>query len=87
MSDTAHFKVFCLERYKCKHNLSGDEAFRIFKEHDVLDYLSSFYDVLHTFGERYIVQDIEEFIENDCRRHFDNKRETNPVRPERTLCP
>ena len=62
MNDTAHFKVFCLERYKSKHHLRGDEAYRLFKEYDVLGYLDSFYDVLHTFGERYIIQDIEEFI-------------------------
>ena len=62
MNDTAHFKVFCLERYKIKHHMKGDEAFRLFKEYDVLDYLGSFYDVLHTFGERYIIHDIEEFI-------------------------
>ena len=62
MSDTAHFKVFCLERYKSKHNLKGDEAFRLFKEYGVLDYLGAFYDVLHTFGEQYIVSDIDEFI-------------------------
>ena len=62
MSDTAHFKVFCLERYKSKHHLRGDEAFNLFKEYEVLNYLDSFYDVLHTFGERYIVLDIEEFI-------------------------
>ena len=62
MSDTAHFKVFCLERYKSVHNMKGNEAFRLFKEYGVLDYLGSFYDVLHSFGDRYIVADIDEFI-------------------------
>ena len=62
MSNTAHFKVFCLERYKSEHRLTGNEAFRLFKEYGVLDYLSSFYDVLHTFGEKYIVLDIDEYI-------------------------
>ena len=62
MSDTAHFKVFCLERYKSEHRMKGDEAFRLFKEYGVLDYLSSFYDVLHSFGDKYIVADIDEFI-------------------------
>ena len=62
MSDTAHFKVFCLERYKSEHKMKGDEAFRVFKEYGVLDYLTSFYDVLHSFGEKYIVADIDEFI-------------------------
>jgi len=63
MSDTAHFKVFCLERYKSEHNMNGKEAFRLFKEYGVLDYLGSFYDVLHTVGDKYIVQDIDLFIE------------------------
>ena len=62
MSDTAHFKVFCLERYKSEHNMKGKEAFHLFKEYGVLDYLASFYDVLHTFGDKYIVQDIDLFI-------------------------
>jgi hypothetical protein len=62
MSKTAHFKVFCIERYKSEHHIKGKEAFRIFKEYGVLDYLTSFYDVLHTFGDKYIVADIDEFI-------------------------
>ena len=62
MSKTAHFKVFCLERYKAAHHMKGSEAYRLFKEYGVLDYLTSFYDVLHTFGDRYLVSDIDEFI-------------------------
>ena len=62
MSDTAHFKVFCLERYKSKHKMKGIEAFRLFKQYGVLDYLGTFYDVLHSFGDKYLVADIEEFI-------------------------
>ena len=42
--------------------MRGYDAFRLFKEYEVLDYLGSFYDVLHTYGEGYLVRDIEEFI-------------------------
>jgi len=62
MNDVTFFKVFCLERYKHEHNLKGNETLRLFKEYGVLDYLDSFYDVLHTFGDKYIVADIDEFI-------------------------
>jgi hypothetical protein len=62
MSKTAQFKVFCLERYKSEHNMKGKDAFRLFKEYGVLDYLGSFYDVLHTFGHQYLVRDIDLFI-------------------------
>ena len=67
MSETAHFKVFCLERYKSEHKMKGKDAIFLFKKYGVLDYLGSFYDILHTFGEKYIVQDIDLFIE--ARRH------------------
>jgi hypothetical protein len=64
MRDTAHFKVFCLERYKSEHNMKGRDAYLIFKQYGVLDYIASFYDVLHTLGDRYIVSDIDEYIES-----------------------
>ena len=63
MSDTTRFKVFCLEQYKNDHRMSGGEAMRLFKQYGVLDYLGSFYDVLHTFGDQHIVQEIDQFIE------------------------
>jgi len=63
MQKVVNFKAFCLERYKYAHNLKGVETLRLFKQYGVLDYLGSFYDVLHTFGDRYIVADIDEFIE------------------------
>ena len=43
--------------------MKGKDAFRLFKEYGVLDYLGSFYDVLHSFGHQYLVQEIDEFIE------------------------
>jgi hypothetical protein len=63
MSDTAHFKVFCLERYKSEHRMTGKDAIQLFKKYSVLDYLDSFYDVLHSFGDKYIVQEIDRYIE------------------------
>ena len=62
MPEVVKFKAFCLERYKHEHNMKGKDAFRLFKEYGVLDYIGSFYDVLHTFGDKYIVADIDEFI-------------------------
>ena len=62
MSNTAHFKVFCIERYKSEHSMNGKDTFRLFKEYGVLEYLGAYYDVLHTFGEKYIIADIDKFI-------------------------
>jgi hypothetical protein len=62
MSEVVNFKAFCLERYKYAHNINGAEALRLFKQYGVMDYISSCFDILHTFGDKYIVADIDEFI-------------------------
>jgi len=42
--------------------MTGEETFHLFKKYGILDYITSFYDVLHTFSDKYIVADIDEFI-------------------------
>jgi len=64
MSDTTRFKVFCLEQYKSAHSLSGRDTMERFKQYGVLKYISSYYDVLHSHGSKYLVQDIDMFIES-----------------------
>ena len=56
------FKVFCLESYKAAHNLSGASAYDIFNKYNVFDYISSYYDVLHSTGRLFIVSDIDEYL-------------------------
>jgi hypothetical protein len=63
MTEIVKFKAFCLERYKYEHNINGRDAVCLFKQYGVMDYLDSFYDVLHTLGDKYIVHDIDLFIE------------------------
>jgi len=62
MNEVIMFKTFCLEQYKFAHGLKGSDALRLFNQYGVMDYIGSFYDVLHAFGSQYIVSDIEEFI-------------------------
>jgi hypothetical protein len=42
--------------------MKGLETFHLFQRYGVMEYIGSFYDVLHSFGDKYIVADIEEFI-------------------------
>ena len=62
MSHTMEFKIFCLESYKTAHGLNGSSVIDIFTKYDVFDYITSFYDVLHSTGQQYIVEDIDLFI-------------------------
>lgn len=62
MSETLKFKTFCIESYKQAHNISGLEAVELFNSFGVLEYINSFFDILHTTGQKYIVNDIDEYI-------------------------
>ncbi len=64
MSKTLEFKVFCFEAYRAEKKLTGKEAMSLFKKYGVLDYLEACFDVLHTTGRAYIIEDIDCFIDN-----------------------
>ena len=62
MSAKGKFLVFCLEIYKSRKNLTGKQAMGLFKRYEIIDYIFSCYEALHTTGENYIIEDIDEFI-------------------------
>lgn len=64
MDKNIDFTVFCLESYKQAHHLTGKDALKVFNDYDVFDYITSFYDVLHTTGRNYIVEDIDMYIKS-----------------------
>ena len=58
------FKLFCVEMYKLKYNLTGKEVIDLFNKYDVLNFIEDIYDVLHTLSDDIIVSDINEYINN-----------------------
>lgn len=56
------FVIFCLEMYKAENELSGEEAYKIFEKYGVLKYLQEGYEVLHTQGKEWLVNEIKEFL-------------------------
>ncbi|MDR1652099.1 MAG: DUF3791 domain-containing protein [Prevotellaceae bacterium] len=56
------FFAFCLEKYKNFADISAEETLFIFRKYGVFDYLNDGFEMLHTQGENYIVNDIDEFI-------------------------
>ncbi|GAA0179036.1 hypothetical protein SH2C18_19850 [Clostridium sediminicola] len=62
MNKSIDFTVFCLESYKQSHKLTGKAALKIFNDNKVFEYIKSFYDVLHSNGQDYIVEDIDVYI-------------------------
>lgn len=64
MSKELPFIVLCIEEYKNQKNLSGKEVIDIFYKYSVCDYIKSFYEVLHTTGSKYVVNDIDLYIKS-----------------------
>lgn len=61
--DIAYFIAFGIEQYKNAKGLSGEETMLLFSKYGVLEYLQDFYDILHTQGHQWLIDDIDRFIE------------------------
>ena len=48
--------------YRSHNDISGVKALNDFKTYKVLEYLAEGYDVLHTQGENYLFEDINDFV-------------------------
>lgn len=64
MSKELPFIVLCVEEYKNNKGMTGKEVMDLFNKYSVCEYLRSFYDVLHTTGMKYIVNDIDLYIKS-----------------------
>ena len=59
------FIVFCVEYYKERVSLSDKEVYDLFDKYGVIDYLENGYDVLHTQGKDWLMNDIDLFLKNN----------------------
>lgn len=64
MSKELPFIVLCVEEYKRQKGMTGKEVIALFNQYSVCDYIQAFYEVLHTTGTRYIVNDIDLYIKS-----------------------
>ena len=62
-NDISLFLAFCIEQYKQRHNLTGEQAMQTLDQYGVLEYLEDCYEPLHTQSAQWILEDIDEFIE------------------------
>jgi hypothetical protein len=63
VSKEGKFLIYCIEIYKAAKNLSGRQIIELFKRYGLFDYVLTCYEALHTTGEKYIIEDINSFIE------------------------
>lgn len=56
------FYTYCLENYAIRYRISGIRAWLIFKESGADNYVIDNYDLLHTQGLDYVLDDVQRFI-------------------------
>ena len=61
------FYTYTLEKYALRKSVGGLQAFAIFKDYKVDEFLIRHYDLLHTQGTDYVLDEIERFIKK--RKH------------------
>lgn len=59
------FVAFCMEAYKNKHKMKGKDVSELFDKFGIKEYLFSHYDILHTQGMPWILDEIEEKIADE----------------------
>ena len=61
--DIALFVAFCIEEYGAAKGMTGEQVLDLFSKYGLVDYLSECYDVLHTQGRQWLIEEIDEYIE------------------------
>ena len=63
MSKEGNFLIFCIEQYKSAKNLNGKQVMDLFRKYKISEYIVSCFEALHTTGTKYIIEDIDLYIE------------------------
>ena len=62
------FYTYCLEKYALTKGLTGLQALALLKRYGADDYLIDHYDLLHTQGTGYVIDEIDRFIQRRKRK-------------------
>lgn len=65
MSCESEFLIYCIERYRYHKGLTGKQVSELFDESGASEYILKCFGALHTVGEEYLINDIDEFITNN----------------------
>lgn len=66
--DAFEFYVYTLEKYAISKGISGLQALALFKEYKADEFLLKHYDLLHTQGTGYVLDEVQRFIDRRKKR-------------------
>lgn len=64
--DRAMFVSFCIEQYAKAKNITTEDVVNLFDQYGIAEHFCDFYDVLHTYGHQWLVEEIDKMI-NDIK--------------------
>ena len=64
IKDEVMFLGFCIEIYKTEKKMNGQDAFNYLYHTGATSFIERCYEGLHTTGHLYIIDSIDEYIEN-----------------------
>ncbi len=62
--DRAEFVSFCIEQYAKAKNMAIEDAVNLFEQYGITEHFCEFYEVLHTHGHNWLIEEIDEMINN-----------------------
>ena len=67
--DRAIFLSFCIEQYAKAKNMTTEDVVDLFERYGISEHFCEFYDVLHTQGHHWLIEEIDEMIERRKKRN------------------
>lgn len=65
--DRAVFLSFCIEQYARAKGMATDDVVNLLEQYGITEHFCEFYDVLHTQGGQWLVEEIDEMIDKRKR--------------------
>ena len=64
VEERAMFVSFCIEQYAKAKNMSTEDVVNLFERYGITEHFCEFYDVLHTQGHNWLIEEIDDMINN-----------------------
>ncbi len=60
--DKAMFASFCIEQYAKAKNMRAEDVANLFERYGITEHICEFYDVLHTQGKQWLIEEFDNMI-------------------------
>lgn len=64
MSREGKFLIHCIECYRRAKHLNGVAVADLFSKYGLFEYIMRYFESLHVNGDKYLVEDFDEYIAN-----------------------